>query len=671
MKRTGCITNTSPFNYTAFRFFVAALLVLLLVSAPPAAVRADGESGVYYVAPGGNDNNPGTFEAPWRTIQKAANTLRPGEKVYVRGGVYRELVDINVSGTKDGGSITFENYGTEVPVIDGSSLKPTGAEALVEFSGISDVVLKGFELRGLTTDSKSATPAGIRIHNGADNIQLIGNNVHHIENRSSQGNAHGIHVLGDKPVTGLVIQNNEVHHLMTGSSESVTLSGDIDGFVVSGNTVHDNNNIGIVLAGFYGACTGACTDQARNGIVSENTVYGIDSSSNPAYGEGVHSAGGIYADGATGITIERNDVYGNDFGIELASEKKGKATSRVVVRNNYVHDNLGAGLIMGGADAESGGAANNEIVNNTFVHNDTLRQGYRDITLQWNNRDNRIANNVIFSHSNLPGIIKDNTSGSGNAVDYNLYYNDAGTAADYWEWNGAAYTSWAAYKQGSGNDAHSLFADPLFTTFTAKGLNLSYRSPAVDRGTALPADIAGDTDYAGEARLQGNGIDIGAKETASSALAVDGSAADWKGVPVLNRGAANAKALRAYTTGETLYLLAEGTKMTSKAQFYLNTDNNAKSGFQLSLWKQTGADYLVENGRLYRYEGSGSDWKWASADAAVLYAATETAAEASIPLSALGGAGTNIRVGYVWNDSATDKLPAGNWQTLSEAYVNR
>ena len=34
----------------------------------------------YYVATNGNDTNPGTgTNAPWRTVQKAANTLSPGD----------------------------------------------------------------------------------------------------------------------------------------------------------------------------------------------------------------------------------------------------------------------------------------------------------------------------------------------------------------------------------------------------------------------------------------------------------------------------------------------------------------------------------------------------------------------------------------------------------------
>ena len=48
----------------------------------------------YYVskAPGASDDNPGTAEAPFATISKAAEVLAPGERVVIGGGVYDEFV---------------------------------------------------------------------------------------------------------------------------------------------------------------------------------------------------------------------------------------------------------------------------------------------------------------------------------------------------------------------------------------------------------------------------------------------------------------------------------------------------------------------------------------------------------------------------------------------------
>src|SRR5678815_2735774 len=94
-----------------------------------AAISAMHGSGMnYYVATNGSDVNSGTStNTPWRTVQKAANTLAPGDIVLVRAGVYNERVTVNVSGDSLGGRVVFQNFPGELPVIDGTGLAvPSG-----------------------------------------------------------------------------------------------------------------------------------------------------------------------------------------------------------------------------------------------------------------------------------------------------------------------------------------------------------------------------------------------------------------------------------------------------------------------------------------------------------------------------------------------------------------
>ena len=88
------------------RLFVLLVLaaVVFLASFTP-TVSADGN--VYYVATNGSDDSFGHSDQPWRTIQRAANTLAPGDTVIVRAGVYQERVEINVNGLP-GQPITFQ-----------------------------------------------------------------------------------------------------------------------------------------------------------------------------------------------------------------------------------------------------------------------------------------------------------------------------------------------------------------------------------------------------------------------------------------------------------------------------------------------------------------------------------------------------------------------------------
>ena len=63
------------------------LLLTFCMASSAAQAAAAGQS--YYVAVGGNDTSSSTLEQPWRTVQYAADTLLPGDTVYIQEGVYQ------------------------------------------------------------------------------------------------------------------------------------------------------------------------------------------------------------------------------------------------------------------------------------------------------------------------------------------------------------------------------------------------------------------------------------------------------------------------------------------------------------------------------------------------------------------------------------------------------
>ena len=71
------------------------LFVWLLAAVTVGPLKAS----VYVVAPTGSDTSPGTAARPFATIQKAADTAQAGDKVVVKGGLYREAVHLHQSGT--------------------------------------------------------------------------------------------------------------------------------------------------------------------------------------------------------------------------------------------------------------------------------------------------------------------------------------------------------------------------------------------------------------------------------------------------------------------------------------------------------------------------------------------------------------------------------------------
>lgn len=79
-------------------------------------------SHIYYVAPTGCNGNPGTIDAPFRTISHAAQLALPGDTVRVREGVYREWVDPAEGGLTPASRITYEAMPGEHAVIKGSEI---------------------------------------------------------------------------------------------------------------------------------------------------------------------------------------------------------------------------------------------------------------------------------------------------------------------------------------------------------------------------------------------------------------------------------------------------------------------------------------------------------------------------------------------------------------------
>jgi hypothetical protein len=475
----------------------------------------------YYVSTTGNDSNSGTQAAPWRTVQHAADTARAGSTVNVRGGIYEELVSINASGNASDGFITFRGYPGETVILDAAHFTPSGRQAILTIHNQSYVRIEGFEIRNFRTAQHRLSPLGISVMGSGSHIELLKNNVHHIEQtfdgRDAPGhgdNGFGIAVYGTDaktPITDLIIEGNEVHHLKTGSSESLVVNGNVTNFRITHNVVHDNNNIGIDVIGFEHTAPDPAVDQARDGVVSNNLVYNITSRGNPAY-RNEENSDGIYVDGGTRILIEQNVMHDVDFGIELASEHKDRATSYIIARKNLIYHSHTAGVSIGGYAPERGHTDHCIVVNNTLYDNDTSGTGSGEFQMQWNMADNIFANNIVYAGSRC--LISLNKSQVDNkqpavTIDHNLYYCASGAKASTWIGASAAsVTGFDKYVQSTGNDRHSSFLDPHFVDVAAHDFHLQPDSPALAAGTTDGVPV-GELDLNGSPRVKSAKVDIG------------------------------------------------------------------------------------------------------------------------------------------------------------------
>ncbi|MGB9512457.1 MAG: putative Ig domain-containing protein [Candidatus Acidiferrum sp.] len=522
LSSSGLLTGT-PTSTTALSFAVKVADSANSSSSATATlsltVNATGTGSTYYVSPSGSDSNPGTQLSPWKTIQHAADSVQAGDTVYVMAGTYNESITIAVSGSAAAGSVTFASYPGQTAIVDGTGLSVSGdnTQGLFNIEDESYVTIQGFTIENYTTSSANATPAGIWVTGSGSYINILNNTVTNITTSSEKnGNAFGIAVYGSEApaaISYITISGNTVYNNKTGNSETVNVDGNVTNFVISNNLIHDNDNIGIDAIGFEGVSPDSAYDYARNGEISGNTVYNITAINNPGEGN-EYDADGIYCDGCASVVIERNLSYQNDLNIEVASEHSGHYSTGVTVRNNVVYAANSVGISIGGYASNVGGTQNCTIVNNTLYGDDTKNTGSGEFQVQYYATNNIFENNIVYATSQ--GLfINSYTNSESDPVtaNYNLYYSSVSATSANFLWNGSNYTGFSSYQSGSGQDSHSQYANPLFVSLgTPPNLQVQSTSPAINAGTDLSSTIVGTLDYAGDARVQGTSIDIGAYE---------------------------------------------------------------------------------------------------------------------------------------------------------------
>src|SRR4030042_6605374 len=181
---------------TIAKFF---LVVVLTISLPQLLAAT-----IYYVhGATGNDSNPGTQSLPWKTIQKAANTMVFGDKVIVKGGTYNERVSETSSGSS-GNEIIYQvntgetvtckgftisgNYvtvdGFKVDADDNNSITGRGFYVSGSYATVKNCYVTEFPLGGVLYDQNSSHGYIYNnrcYHNGQNGIGVWGS-YHRVEN---------------------------------------------------------------------------------------------------------------------------------------------------------------------------------------------------------------------------------------------------------------------------------------------------------------------------------------------------------------------------------------------------------------------------------------------------------------------------------------------------------
>jgi hypothetical protein len=445
---------------------------------------ATGTRSRLIIAPYGSDAASGTAAHPMRTVRAALRKLGPdGGTVLLRGGVYHQRIRL-----VHRHDIAVRPYRHEHPVLSGVGLTPpTGLTALVQIAGSRHITVRGLELTAYRTHKLNHVPAGVYIHGSDRDVRILDNHVHDLGNYNNtlgsfDINAHGIAAYGDDPhraIRGLVIAGNQVDNLHLGASESVVVNGNVRDWAITGNHIHDNNNIGIDAIGFEPTLTGANRytnrNRARDGLIARNTVQRIRSRGNPAYWEGgswCNCADGIYGDGGMHIRIRDNRVAASDIGVEVAAENRRGNANHVAVVHNKITGSLFTGITTGGycngakacGGVRTGRSFANVFRDNWLRDNNRLDDGSPELLIQYYAWGNTFTHNTLIATNDahvLYGTVPHDVVPAGkpaNHSDYNVFRaRGVGPAKMQFGWRGRTYVGARTYVRATGQDRHSTF----------------------------------------------------------------------------------------------------------------------------------------------------------------------------------------------------------------------
>lgn len=281
----------------------------------------------YYVSNAGNNNNTGlTLNLAWATLQKAANTVAPGDCVLVANGTYVGMY-LSTSGTS-GNPIVFKATGNSAVVNQPNATTNDG----INVEGADWIVIDGFRVI-------NQPRTGIRVVL-SDNC-VVRNNF--CDNNSRWGILTGF-------AENIIIEYNECSNSQI--EHGIYFSNSADNPIIRYNKSHHNNANGIHMNGDVSL--------GGDGIISNARVEG-----NTIWENGVAGGSGINCDGVQNSIFLNNLLYSNHAsGISLYMIDGGDGAKNNKVYNNTIINASNARWCVNISDGSTGNAVFNNILIN-------------------------------------------------------------------------------------------------------------------------------------------------------------------------------------------------------------------------------------------------------------------------------------------------------------------
>jgi hypothetical protein len=366
--------------------------VLWAVVASTACLAWGAPLRTFYVATDGDDTNDGSAARPWRTLQRAAQGIQPGDLVIARPGRYAGLV-LGWDGPQNGTAanpITFR--GEPGAIIDSRNNRTADG---INLEGASHVVVEGFSvLNGGTITRagiRSVTNRGVVIRNNridsagrwgiltgfSDDVLIEGN----VTSRAQI--EHGIYV--SNACVNPIVRDNQV---WGNAANGIHMNGDLSqggsGLIVNAlvekNVIYDNGRLG---------GSGINADGVQSSRFLNNVLYG-----NHASGISLYRIDG--ADGSKGNLVAHNTIVVASDGRWALNIQNG-STGNTVVNNILYNNHSFRGSIDSSADSLPGFTSNHNVVMERF----SIDGGAVQNLGQWRQRTGQDRESIVATPASL------------------------------------------------------------------------------------------------------------------------------------------------------------------------------------------------------------------------------------------------------------------------------
>ena len=466
-----------------------------LIAHPLSAIAA----GTYYVDNSSGTcsaSGPGTEAQPFCSISAAIAAQKgPGTTILVKPGVYREMVTISASGAA-GNPFVIKALGSPV-IVDGAD-DLSGTSKWVAYSGniyqASSVNWGPMQVfvDGVRLTASTASPAflpsnsfvwvsgqGLFVNVGGTNP---GAHVCLVGHRTSS-----FYFSGRSYVTidGFITTRTDDRAIRLGSSSNYC--------VIRNNTCTFNYKYGIYISG----CS---NDLVEKNAVSDNADHGINltnSSTLPT----------------TNCTIQDNESFHNAHPtIRKATGILVIGSPNNVIQRNRLHDNQDSGLqIDSGSDNclsiqnrawNNGDHGFDQLYCNAVSHiGDVAYNNFKDgFSIEGTAPNGSVYNCIAINNgltTNEFDLWVNDSSSVGFHSDYNIFWNS--TSRQPIKFINVQYATIAGFTSSTGQDAHSIQADPKFLNPSLGDFHYQPGSPAIDAASSSVANWPA-TDADGAAR---------------------------------------------------------------------------------------------------------------------------------------------------------------------------